>query len=237
MTIASSTLTDQHWPDGAMPKAWVESLFSRMSFIYGARFADLWRDVDLDGLKRYWAIQLGKYTPQELKAGVEKLKTKDWPPTLAEFEKLCRPSIDAESAYYEALEQGRAREDGKPNVWSSPAIYWAWRAVGPYEFRSQSFPALKSRWAKALEAQLGRDHWEPIPDMPVAQIGMSKSGNTASMAGVADIRKAVASMAQLPKSGERHLNWARRVVEKVKAGDRSLPSIAVRMAEEALRNR
>jgi hypothetical protein len=83
-----STSTD--WPHGAIPEHWVESLFEKMLFTYGAKFSDQWKGIDPKGLKRHWATVLGRFSPEELKAGVAKLKDHDWPPTLSQFEKMCK---------------------------------------------------------------------------------------------------------------------------------------------------
>lgn len=84
----SSTSTD--WPAEAIPESWIESLFQKMLFTYGAKFSDQWKGIDPSGLKRHWATELGKFKPEELKAGVARLKEHDWPPSLSQFEKMCK---------------------------------------------------------------------------------------------------------------------------------------------------
>lgn len=84
----SSTSTD--WPKEAIPESWIESLFQKMLFTYGAKFSDQWKGIDPAGLKRHWATELGKFKPEELKAGVARLKEHDWPPSLSQFEKMCK---------------------------------------------------------------------------------------------------------------------------------------------------
>ncbi|ABR91899.1 Hypothetical protein mma_2208 [Janthinobacterium sp. Marseille] len=84
----SSTSTD--WPAGAIPERWVRSLFEKMLFTYGSKFADQWKGIDPEGLKRHWAAELGAFSPDELKAGVAKLKDSDWPPSLSQFQKMCK---------------------------------------------------------------------------------------------------------------------------------------------------
>lgn len=88
-------LMTTQWPDGAIPIAWVESLFKRMAVTYGKHFADQWRGLDTTAIKRHWGIELGKLKREELTHGVQQLAGRDWPPTLPEFVKMCRPPAAA----------------------------------------------------------------------------------------------------------------------------------------------
>lgn len=121
-----------------------------MSAFYGARFADMWRGCDLAGIKQVWAAELGDYSREEIARGVASCRTRDWPPTLPEFLKLCRPAIDYERAYHEAVEQMRKREDGA-DTWSTPAVFWAACKLGG-DLRAHPYHAIKGRWAAALDA-------------------------------------------------------------------------------------
>jgi hypothetical protein len=62
---------------------------------------------------------------------------------------MCRPPIDYERAFAEAVEQMRRRETGD-DVWSAPAIYWA--AVTLWsELQSHPYASIKGRWHAALD--------------------------------------------------------------------------------------
>ncbi len=76
----------------ALPEPWIERLFSRFEAMYGAKFADAWKGCDLSNVKRVWSDALGGYSRDELAAGAAGCMAKDWPPTLPEFLKLCRPA-------------------------------------------------------------------------------------------------------------------------------------------------
>jgi hypothetical protein len=80
-----------HWPEGAIPLKWVESLFKRMAATYGTLLADQWRGQDTARIKFQWGIELGKVTADELVHGVSQLAARKWPPTLPEFVTMCRP--------------------------------------------------------------------------------------------------------------------------------------------------
>ncbi|TCK36692.1 hypothetical protein B0G84_5705 [Paraburkholderia sp. BL8N3] len=78
------------WPAEAVPQAWVEELFRKLTAYFGARFADLWRGVDIDDIKREWGIALAKLSRTEMKAGVAALLSLKYPPTLPEFFAACK---------------------------------------------------------------------------------------------------------------------------------------------------
>lgn len=61
-----------------------------MSAHYGARFADAWRGTDPASVKTVWAKELGRFTPDQLKHGIESLAQCKFPPTLPEFIALCK---------------------------------------------------------------------------------------------------------------------------------------------------
>src|SRR5450830_1156465 len=92
-TLSTSPLEEQAlaWPEKAIPEKWVKALFNKMAFSYGVKFADQWKGIDPDGIKRHWAQKLFVLTTAELTRGVERLDTRAWPPTLPEFLALCRP--------------------------------------------------------------------------------------------------------------------------------------------------
>lgn len=136
----------------AVPLSWIEKLFERLSAYYGARFADMWRGCDIEGVKQVWATELGDCTRDEIARGVAACRTRDWPPTLPEFLKLCRPPFDPERAFIEAVEQMRRREFGQ-DAWSHPALFWAAVKLGG-DLRAYPYPAIKGRWQSALTEAL-----------------------------------------------------------------------------------
>lgn len=148
--------------------SWVEDLFQRMAFAYGSRFLDMWSSTDLEGVKAYWAARLGELNRDELRRGVSRLATRDWPPTLPEFIKLCRPNLDPAIAYHEAIEQGSRRERGEPESWSHPAIYWAWVKIGAFAITHQPYEALRARWSEALQGYADDPALPPVPDRCIA---------------------------------------------------------------------
>lgn len=140
-----STLPQKH----EVPEAWIDRIFSRLSGMYGNRFTDMWSGVATAEVKATWADGLLGYSVDEIKRGLAECLKHDWPPTLPQFLKLCRPAMDYESAYAEACEQINRRRYGK-DKWSHPAIFWAAAELGS-DLTSFRYADIRSRWRNALD--------------------------------------------------------------------------------------
>ena len=144
-----------------LPESWIDRLFERMSAYYGSRFADAWRGTDAAVVKRVWAEALGGYTADEMRRGVSALNGCQWPPTLPEFLKLCRPPIDPKADWIEACEQMRIRLLGKQeDRWSRPEVYWAAVKIGSHDLNTLAWDSVKTRWQAALENAKS----DPVPE-------------------------------------------------------------------------
>ncbi|WP_176317887.1 hypothetical protein [Burkholderia vietnamiensis] len=93
-----STFKRPDWPLDALPQHWVEALFSKMAAFYGSRFASMWNGVNVVEVQRAWAIELGKLSRDQLKAGSDNLTALPKPPTLPEFVSLCRQARSEQAA-------------------------------------------------------------------------------------------------------------------------------------------
>jgi hypothetical protein len=214
----------------ALPEAWVEHLFERMLLEYGKRFGDQWAQCDMDKLIAHWAAELAGYSGAELKRGVDALATRDWPPTLPEFKRMCRPPIDPMRAYYEAVAGVQARFAGEFGTWSHPAIYWAAMPMA-VELREQAFSAVKARWETALAEQLGRGEWEEIPK-PMLQLSAPGMAATSSAKAREAIKQLVGQVVHKPADGDPK-GWAQRILDRAAAGQKVTPTM-LSMAREAL---
>lgn len=199
-----TNVTSQAKPS-ALPDAWIERLFSRFSAMYGSKFADLWRGTNIDHVKALWAEELGGYAPDEIKRGVDACKTRDWPPTLPEFLKLCRKPIDPERAFAEAVEQMARRESGADR-WSHPAIYWAAVKVGAFDLKHETWRTMANRWREVLDEQLAKGDW---PEVPERREALPAPGQTTP-----DPEKAAEYLAKAgaatSKAKDDGLDWARK---------------------------
>jgi len=163
-TKTNLSLATSQQKSSALPEHWIERLFARFSAAYGASFADMWKGCDLKEVKAVWAEYLGRFSREELAAGLERcLAEKEWPPKLPEFMKLCRPPVDFQSALIEAVEQMGRRESGGDR-WSHPAIYWAAVRIGAYDLSRRTLRDLEPEWKKALSDEMARGKWPEIPE-------------------------------------------------------------------------
>lgn len=170
-----------------MPSQLIERLFDRLSAMYGARFADMWRGIDPAAMKRVWAEELSDCSREELARGVAACRTRDWPPTLPEFLKLCRPALDYERAFLEAIEQMRNRESGA-DAWSDPAVYWAAAHVGS-DLTKYPYQAVAKRWQAALDESVRRiAAGELTRQIPPRRVALPSPGETTVSAEIAQQR-------------------------------------------------
>lgn len=78
------------WPLNAVPRAWVEALFSKMSAFYGSKFAVMWRGSNLEEVQKAWAIELNRISREQIKAGLDQLVDLTEAPTLPQFVAHCK---------------------------------------------------------------------------------------------------------------------------------------------------
>lgn len=223
-----------------LPMAWVERLFDRLSSCYGSKFADLWRGCDLVAVKRTWAEALATFRADEIKRGLDGCMTKVFPPTLPEFLMLCRPPIDAESAFREACQQMERRETGH-DKWSHPAIFWAAAAIGSFDLRNGSWSGLGKRWNTIFAAELAKGEW---PEIPLRLEALPAPGKTSVSPEVAKQRIADASAKVVGADPDRcGLLWAKRpasqvaassVFEEAQKGNRVMESIKATLIADGI---
>lgn len=91
MTQATSS-TAPH--SASLPDAYVQRIFEHMSCCYGSKFLDMWQGQDPAQLRAYWGRKLAGFAdrPQSIKAALDALEDRPFPPTLPEFIALCRIS-------------------------------------------------------------------------------------------------------------------------------------------------
>jgi hypothetical protein len=226
MQIASSTSTSQ-----PLPSSWVEKMFDQMLLTYGKKFVDQWGTADFDKLTAHWAREMASYTPAEIKCGLSALELRDWPPTLPEFKKMCRPPVDVTAAYYEAVAGVQERERGNVGKWSHPAIFWASVQIGAFDLKSQSYSQIKDRWEKALQAEMDKGQWSAIPEPMIAlpAPGKGRSSREEAARALSDL-----GAADILKPRTNHKAWIKSVLERAQKGDETLPGISIRFAKEAM---
>lgn len=226
LTLASSTSTT------ALPEKWVERLFERMLLDYGKKFGDQWAETSMDTLISHWSRELAGYSGAELKRGLDALATREWPPTLPEFKKLCRRPLDSTTAYYEAVAGVQARAAGEYGKWSHPAIYWAAMPLA-FDLGNQTFSQIKPRWEAALHEQMDKGEW---PEIPQAMVALPAPGKTKTSREEASQRLRELGATGIVKDawGNDPKRWAKKLLEREANGDKTLMPIQIRFAHEAL---
>ena len=225
LTEQSSTSTEVN----PMLRSVVTSLFDEMLLAYGKKFTDQWGAADPDRLADHWALKLSGYTPREIKRGIAALEGREWPPTLPEFKKLCRPAIDPLVAYYEAIAGIQERSKGEIGTWSHPAIFWASMPLS-FDLNSQTYSQIRGRWEKSLSDQLEKGEWEPVPKVVLALAPPSKPNLSKTEASK---RLNELGADAIVKSRKEDTTWYRKILEREKAGDKTLTMIQKRFAREA----
>jgi hypothetical protein len=216
-----------------LPISWIESLFERMLLAYGKKFTDQWAGPDATKLKQHWANELAGFTNAELKRGHDAMEGRDWPPTLPEFKRMCRPAVDSIAAYYEAVNGVNARERGDMGEWSHPAIFWASVRMA-FDLKGLTFSAVKDRWEAALQAELDKGKWEPIPAPALALPAPGKTHLSREEA-VRRLSELNASLAvKKTRDGHNPRAWIGKILDRAKRKDTTLPAISLKFAKEAL---
>lgn len=140
----------------------IEAVFTRLSSQLGNKMADLYSGADPLDVKNEWGTGLTGFKPSEIKRGLKACQTRIFAPTLGEFLRLCRPALDPELAWFEAVEGMAARNAGKIGEWTHPAVYRA-AVVMAYEVLNVSYNHAKKSWAWRLEKEFAAGWGEAIP--------------------------------------------------------------------------
>jgi hypothetical protein len=211
---------------------WIDALFAKMSTYYGNKFADMWRDGNMQAIKAVWFEECLKLSREDFTRGANALMSQEWPPTLPQFISLCKVKINALSGYYEAINGLAARERGEIGEWSHPAIFWASVKVGAFDLKNQGYAAIKGRWEAAFEEEMAKGQWAAIPEPMIA---LPPPTNAASRE-VAERYIAETQVIKKQESNVDHKRWAKLIMERHKAGDKTLTHIQISFAKEALSN-
>jgi hypothetical protein len=128
--------------------------------------AEMYVGVKPDLVQREWGIGLADYRPHEIARGLVKTSDAVFAPNLGEFKRMCRPALDPEIAWYEAIEGLRARENGETGQWSHPAVWRATHGMS-YHMLNQTYAAMRRRWEVALDREFAKGWVEDVP--PIAK--------------------------------------------------------------------
>ncbi len=159
----------------------IDHLFNRLDGLYPHRWRSAFGSPQaVANWREAWADAFAEegVTLDEIKAGLTACRRMfDWPPSMAEFLKACRPPIDPEAAFNEAVVQVAKRQEGA-DKWSHPAIFWTAHALGDFEMLHATWQGIKSRWSTLLAEQLALRDWPEIPTRRPALPAPGKSTTT-----------------------------------------------------------
>ncbi len=212
-----------------LPMPWIERLFSRLHGFYAAKFAEQWKGADIGTVKALWAEELGGYSAAEIAAGLDGCRKRDWPPTLPEFLKLCRPPVNHTMLWYEAQSAARERDQGKVGTWSAPWVFAAFREMA-FEVRAGEFGKYGERWRFELErAKVAFDRGEIAAEIPVP----AKALPEPEKLNRDEAKQRVAALGIKLPTARRGTEWAEALLQRVANGAK-LPIAHIDMAKRAL---
>lgn len=171
-------------PIDRLPESWINKIFDRFHGRFGNAFAAKWQTgrINANGIdegilnaKKVWAEDLAGYTPEEITRG---LQTRyDFPPDVDKFMKACRPMLDYEHAFDDAVEQMALRKTGRDR-WSNPALYWAAVNLG-CDLTNHPYQSIKGRWKAALDKAIdGVRCGDLSPEIPPRVRALPAPGKT-----------------------------------------------------------
>ena len=172
----------------------MDRLYGRLDGMYPNKWRAAFPSVDaVQNWRDAWAAAFDGegMTPDEIAIGLSAcLRLYDWPPSLPEFIKACRPPLDYEATHREAVRQMHARKGGN-DKWSSAAVYWAAVQVGEFDLANLPYAQIKARWQNTLDraVQEVRDGKRP-GEVPARLIAIAAPGKSTTPPEVA--RKRIA---------------------------------------------
>ncbi len=141
---------------------------------YASRWADFWAcaadphgdpektEQNMENIKRIWAEDLSGYSGDEIKRGLNECMKREYPPTLPQFAMMCRPKMNYEESFQEAVKQMPLRKEGL-DKWSMPAIYYAGITM-MYALQHNTYESVKDKWKSAIDTAIEDIKYGKIPN-------------------------------------------------------------------------
>jgi hypothetical protein len=206
---------------------------NEMRLMYGAKFSQQWQGLTPRALKDSWDEKLAGMTEREIRTGLVACLARDWPPTVPEFLRLCRPWASPEVAFHDAVAGIAARRRGDIGLWPHPAVYWAAVAVGAHDLLNCGYSVMKARWERALTDELAKGQWAPVPEPLPALPGPGQTLATREEAEAA--MKRLGADKVLIQGGRDQRRWARKILdEQERKGGQRYSLAVLAMARRAL---
>ena len=226
---ASVWLTPHPKLDGV---SMIDHLFNRLNGTYPNKWRANFRDQQaIEDWKDAWAEAFDDegITPNDVALGIKNCRRMfDWPPSLTEFLRACRPNLEPGVAFFEAVRGMQERRKGNKGHWSHPAIYHAAVMVGQHDLLSASYQNMESRWKKALADQLALGSWTDVPN-PAPALPAPGQDIVSNEEG----RKRVEQLAEkaiMPNKSDQKA-WAHKILAKPKGFSPAVVAMARRALE------
>jgi hypothetical protein len=212
----------------------MDHLFNRLDGMYPNKWrANFSGEVSIQSWREAWAeafIEDG-IVPTDIRVGITNCRRMyDWPPSLAEFSRACRPNLAPEAAFTEAVRGMIARNRGEKGDWSHPAIFWAAVRVTSHELMSKGYAALRGQWERTLSDTLAAGRWEEIPG---AHVLLAPATPTAAdRVEAAKVMSAMGASGVFDQRGRDERRWITKILDRVKNKER-VPLAVADMARRA----
>lgn len=211
----------------------IRHLFNRLDAMYPHRWRSAFSSADaIEAWEQTWAQAFAAegISPRDVVAGLAECRRRfDWPPSLTEFLRACRPGLDEEAAFHEAVAGMVERERGNTGTWSHPAIYWSAVRIGRRDMLAATYQALRSRWSAALRDILAEGRWHDVP-APAQALPAPGQASLSREEAKRLLEQLGATGIWSRKRG--HRDWIARVLNRVAQGEPVSPFVA-RKAREA----
>lgn len=209
----------------------LDHLFNRFDGMYPVRWRSAFpSEMAIANWREAWgeAFEIERITPADAARGLAACQRDfDWPPSLTEFLKACRPALNVDTALDEAVEQMRLRDYGK-DEWSNLAIFWAAVEIGAHDLLSRSLSALRPRFERSLRKFEQRTDLKPIPQRLPSLPASAECASSADAHACLSRLHVVCVPCQ-----NRGKEWALKIKRREKAGEK-LPPDLIAHADAAL---
>ncbi|OWT69227.1 MULTISPECIES: hypothetical protein [unclassified Achromobacter] len=205
---------------------------NEMRLMYGAKFAQQWQGLTPRELRESWDEKLAGLNESEVRTALVACLSRDWPPTVPEFLRLCRPWMNAEVAYHDAVAGMAARRRGEMGLWPHPAVYWAAVATGTHDLLGSTYGAIKGRWERAFSDELAKGYWADVPPVREALPAPGQTQATKEEAEAALKKMGAVDVLTAKPQGTA---WANKILaEHDRKGGKRYSLTVVAMAKRAL---
>jgi hypothetical protein len=193
---------------------WIDEIFNRFRGRFGNSFISMYSlgvigkngvDEGIEDAKRVWSQELAGFTADEIRRGLS--AEFKFMPNCDEFKLACRPTMDYEQSFLEAVKQYHNRKEGK-DTWSSAVVYWAATVLGN-DLNNNPYQSIKGRWKAAYDDAREKVADGRLPnEVPEKLVAISKPGNSISK------EEGMRRFAEIKKILEKEPEWKKKLRDK-----------------------